>query len=339
MPVNENGGIIALAAALPVELVGIKKLGRFYKKNLGDIGYLRGDIHGVDVALFVSGVGEARAYETAKRACASLSLAAYISLGLSAALRPGLRPGDVVVGVSATSLASKGGQVYISDATLLKLAADALKEVRKVSFGPLLVTPKVAVTSAEKKGLAQASSFAALDMESAGAAKAAQEAGVPFIAIRAISDTLDEDLPVDFNRFMKEGGMDWPRFMAYVITHPGVIPGLMRLGRNSRLAATNLAAAVDRFMLTETRAKAISMLEDYLEGRISREVVHKWALDFVISKEWDELITKDKLLSDVIHALFDLHHEGDEEEFNPSRAELEHYRNRLQGKKAEGAMP
>jgi adenosylhomocysteine nucleosidase len=250
MPVNESGGIIALAAALPVELTGIKKLGGFFKKNLGGISYMRGDIHGVDVALFVSGVGDARAYETATTACASLSLAAYVYVGLSAALMPGLRPGDVVVGESTTSLASKGGQVYIPDATLLKLAEAALKEVRKVSFGPLLVTPKVAVTSAEKKGLAQAGSFAALDMESAGAARAAQEAGVPFIAIRAISDTLEEDLPVDFNRFMKSGGMDWPRFTLHVITHPGVIPGLMLLGRNSRLAATNLAEAVERVLLS-----------------------------------------------------------------------------------------
>lgn len=263
MPVNKDGGIIALAAALPVELTGIRKLdgftkeGRGYDNSLGGISFMRGDIHGVDVALFVSGVGDARAYETAKTVCASLPIAAYVSVGLSAALRPGLMAGDVVVGESTTSLASKEGQVYISDEALLKLAAAALKDARKVSFGPLLATPKVAVTSAEKKGLALAGGFVALDMESAGAARAASEAGVPFIAIRAISDTLEEDLPVDFNRFMKEGGMDWPRFIAHVITHPGVIPGLMRLGRNSRLAATNFAKAVEKVVLKMVDKSAI----------------------------------------------------------------------------------
>jgi len=245
---------IALAAALPAELSGIRKLGRFTKgcprrdDVLGDMCYLKGDIHGVDVALFVSGVGDARAYETAKNACAAISPRAYISVGLSGALKADLTPGDVIIGESTATLTQKAGEAFMPDGELLRLAMDALQGAGSVRAGALLASPNVAVTSVEKKALALAYRCAALDMETAGAARACDEAGVPFLAIRAISDTLDEDLPVDFNRFMAEGGLDWPRFLLHVLTHPFVIPGLVRLGMQSSLAERNLASAIGRVL-------------------------------------------------------------------------------------------
>jgi adenosylhomocysteine nucleosidase len=80
-------------------------------------------------------------------------------------------------------------------------------------------------------------------MESCGAARAASEAGVPFLAVRAVSDTVEEDLPLDFNLFMKEGGMDWARFIPFMVTHLGILPKLLNLGRNTGVASRNLAGA------------------------------------------------------------------------------------------------
>ena len=249
-----NRGCIVLAGALYAEMAGVRRLGRFRKAGAlkfgaDHISYYTGGIHGKDVALFVSGVGGAKAYGTAKAACAALPVRAYVSVGFSAALKPELRPGDVVVGVRAAHVDDQDA-CFESDRALLQTAMGALLGYGTCLFGPLLAADRVLTTSMEKRAVA--GSALALDMESLGAAKAASEAGVPFLAIRVISDTLDEDLPVDFNRFMKGGGMDWPRFFLHVVTHPGVIPGLMRLGRNSRLAAHNLAGAVDRFLLKLT---------------------------------------------------------------------------------------
>jgi len=238
-------GVVVLAGALPVELSGIRGKGAFVKAASGDIKYFKGGIHGVDVALVVSGIGEDRAYRAAKAVCEALSPKAYVSVGLSAALSPALKPGDIVIGESTASLAS--GTRYDSDSQLLEKAREALGSCGICSFGPVIASPKVVVKSTEKKELASKYNAVALDMETAGAARAAMEAGVPFIAIRAISDTLDEDLPVDFNRFTrKDGGMCWPRFIAHVLTHPATIGPLMRLGRQSNLAAGNLAWAVER---------------------------------------------------------------------------------------------
>jgi adenosylhomocysteine nucleosidase len=264
------GGIVALAGAVPVEISGIRRLGAFKRtaggldrgsysgsdilakdlalnrprRTLSHACYYKGDIHGRDVALFVSGIGAARAYETAKSACRALPLTAYISIGLSASLSADLKPGSLVVAESTASLSD--GLVHRSDEKLLMLARKTLGG--EASFGSVAVSSSVITYSKNKKEVALSCKALALDMETSGAARACGEEGVPFLAIRAISDALEEDLPVDFNLFVKDG-LDWPRFILHVVTHPGVIPGLIRLGKNSRVAARSLAGAVEKLVL------------------------------------------------------------------------------------------
>jgi len=138
------------------------------------------------------------------------------------------------------------GREYSSDRELAKLAMRELSVGDGVGFGTLLAEDKVVVASSEKKKIAARTSCIAVDMESAGAARAALEAGVPFIAVRAISDALEDDLPVDFNRFTSDGVLDYAGLLLHVVTHPSTIPPLIRLGRNSRTASENIASAVER---------------------------------------------------------------------------------------------
>jgi adenosylhomocysteine nucleosidase len=240
--------VIAIASALRMESSGLAKLGSFRKEQSGGIKYLKGGIHDMDTAIFVSGVGEEMAYRTAKAACLELQVRAYISIGLSGALSPDIGTGDVVVGECVKTASSGGFGEYRCDPGLLDIAAGAFTEDEMPKIGPLLAVEKVIVASKDKKKLAGAYNCLAVDMESAGAARAAKKAGVPFIAVRAISDELDEDLPVDFNRFTVEGRMDWPCFAFYVATHPGTIGPLIRLGRSSNLAVANLTAILDKVL-------------------------------------------------------------------------------------------
>jgi hypothetical protein len=53
---------------------------------------------------------------------------------------------------------------------------------------------------------------------------------------------------VDFNRFTSDGSMDWYRFIFHVMTHPRTVGPLMRLGKDSRLAAVRLAGAVEKVL-------------------------------------------------------------------------------------------
>lgn len=234
-------GAVVVAGAFPIELKYIRALGRFSKVEKGGFRLDMGVIRGMDVALVVSGAGDARAYSSAREAIRLLSPKAYISVGLSGGLEEELMPGEVVLG---ESTGFPDGTRYKADEVVMGrlLTGNTFKS------GPLLVSEKVITTSSGKREAAKTSGCIAVDMESCGAARAASEAGVPFLAIRAVSDTVDEDLPVDFNRFMKDGGMDWARLIPFMVTHPGVLPKLLNLGRKSGIASRNLAGAFSNIL-------------------------------------------------------------------------------------------
>ena len=73
--------------------------------------------------------------------------------------------------------------------------------------------------------------------------------GIPAIAIRAISDSVDDDLPLDMNRiFTDEGQVSIPRVLGQVALHPRAVPDLVRLGQNSKTAAESLANFLDKYI-------------------------------------------------------------------------------------------
>ena len=231
--------MIIFTGAFPFEIAGIRKRGNFHPAGHG---YFEGEIGGSPAVLAVSGIGEERAYKTAKEILGLFPGArAYVSVGLSASLTHELSPGDIVGAVEIVT-ASSPLNTHPCDPGLI----DAVSKIR-CRTGKFIAASKTVITSLEKKEIARASGAIALDMESGGAARGSIEAGVPFISIRAISDGLDEDLPVDFNLLMREGKMCWGRFIVYFMTHPAKIPPLMRLGRNSRLARERLGDAINLF--------------------------------------------------------------------------------------------
>jgi adenosylhomocysteine nucleosidase len=86
-------------------------------------------------------------------------------------------------------------------------------------------------------------------MESGEVLYEAAAFGAKGIAVRAISDAADEDLPLDFNRVTTPSGeVSIPRVLAEVVRHPLSTPALMRFGNQSRMAAEKLAAFLDRYV-------------------------------------------------------------------------------------------
>jgi hypothetical protein len=79
-------------------------------------------------------------------------------------------------------------------------------------------------------------------METAAAARVCEARGIPWAAVRAISDTADEALPLDFNRLRDpDGGLATSRVALAALARPASIPGLLRLGRHTGLASQALA--------------------------------------------------------------------------------------------------
>lgn len=98
----------------------------------------------------------------------------------------------------------------------------------------------------------------AVEMESFGILSAAAESGVPAVAIRAVSDLADENLPLDMNEvFSDEGKVSVSRVLGQVARHPGAVPGLVKLGQQSKTAAEALARFLDRYVAMVAERSAV----------------------------------------------------------------------------------
>jgi adenosylhomocysteine nucleosidase len=89
----------------------------------------------------------------------------------------------------------------------------------------------------------------AVDMETVAVAKVCDERGVPWSAVRAVSDPADDDSvnPDVMGLVKPDGSPDVGRSIRYLLRHPLRLPKLAALGRDATAAATVAA---------ETAAKA-----------------------------------------------------------------------------------
>lgn len=111
----------------------------------------------------------------------------------------------------------------------------------------LATSPKVAPYS-EKRRLTSAYQTALVDMEAAAIARLAAMRGIPFYAIKGVSDGLNERLP-DFNRFLTPTGQfQLARFTLFAILRPWYWPALIRMGENSKRASQSIAETLLDFL-------------------------------------------------------------------------------------------
>jgi adenosylhomocysteine nucleosidase len=164
-----------------------------------------------------------------------------ISTGLAGALDPSLTPGNIVAGRRCEALSE--ALKTSSDSDLLNLALTANALVVDV----FLTSETILVAATEKRSLS--SSGSVVEMESAYILAAAFELRIPVVAVRAISDAADEDLPVDFQQIVdSRGRVRFPPLLKELALHPHRLPLLIQFGRQSRAAAVSLADFLDKFI-------------------------------------------------------------------------------------------
>lgn len=201
-----------------------------------------------------TGVGPQKARETAKAVFAQDAFSLAISSGYACALRQA-NVGDILIGTRVAAVPSEATAVF--DYMEVEgperdrwRAALGAKAGGCAAAGDFISLDRIVWRAADKAALAQRTQATGLDMESAALAGESKSAGVPFLIVRSVSDLLMEELPLDFNLFLRPTG--WLKGLWAVIVRPSSLLGLARLRRQSAVAAGSLttclrAAADARF--------------------------------------------------------------------------------------------
>ncbi len=205
------------------------------------------------VVLVQTGVGPEKAGTVCRTALALGPLDLAVSTGFACALVPS-RIGDLLIGTEAAryraATPAPGPDLIVPCATDAVVRAMRTAEAAGLParLGRIATVPVVLWRAADKRAMAAGAGGVGLDMESAEIGAAAAERAVPFLVVRAVSDLLDEDLPLDFNLFLTRRG--WARGAWQVLTNPASLAGLNRLrqqsGRAAERVSTFWAAFLDR---------------------------------------------------------------------------------------------
>ncbi len=162
-----------------------------------------------------------------------------ISIGIAGALSPQLEAGDCII---ASTVIAKGTR-YDTDNGWTARLRRALPDPR---VAPIAGVDRIAATVEEKAALFKETGADAADMESHIAAVIAKESGLPFAALRVISDRADHTLPPAALAAMKpNGGIALGRVLRSIAFRPAQIPALMRTSRESEKAFVALVRCRD----------------------------------------------------------------------------------------------
>jgi adenosylhomocysteine nucleosidase len=182
------------------------------------------------VATLTVGIGRKNAEKALRKFLSGTSPQMVFICGFAGGLNPKFKVGDVVFEIGNLK-PDMGNRLVIAGA-------------KKALF---FCADKIATTVAEKKKLFDKTGADAVEMESAGIRAVCYERGIPCGIIRVISDTANENLPLDFNALAKpDKSLDFNKLALAVAKSPWKIGALMKLQKETSFAAKQLAAILDK---------------------------------------------------------------------------------------------
>jgi adenosylhomocysteine nucleosidase len=233
------GQRIAIISAVHEELSEILALMPDEKQTvIGGRTFWSGHLQGHEVVTVLSGMGKVAAATTATTLCEHFAPEQVIFTGVAGGLAPGVEVGDIVVGtgflqhdLDASPLYPRwevpgyAQQWFKADGALTQVlhaaAKDAVTWLPKlldettlrglglhtpsVHEGDVITGDRFVATETESARLrADLPQALAVDMESAAVAMVCHDYGLPFGAVRTISDRADQSAHLDFQHFLNQ---------------------------------------------------------------------------------------------------------------------------------------
>jgi adenosylhomocysteine nucleosidase len=244
---------IALIAAMPEETKPLLcRIGAYQSGKLAGFPLFRFTVASRRCCLIESGMGHARAARAATALVDTTQPDVLVNFGFGGAVEPGPTVGDIVV---AQRLYCCHGRHFSEEAGIAQPLSDTLasslaerlsSEQFSIHRGTFITATEILTKSVLRDRLPAGVTHPVLEMETVAVARIATRAGIPLVAIRAISDDAAEELGFAITDFTDaDMNLKISRVLLSVAKNPRLIPQLLRLARNTRIAGANLAAAVE----------------------------------------------------------------------------------------------
>lgn len=243
---------IGLVAAMPEECTPLLRQVEGYAViKLDRFPAFRFRAGSAEVCLVRAGMGPERAAGAAESLICAFQPETIISFGFGGGVLSGPEVGDLVIAERLLWL--KDGRFTEQPLPHLD-TANAVRQALAVALphldghlhlGTFITTCRIENKRELSGRLPEGSACPLLEMESSAVARAAMEAGLPFVAVRAVSDDAGEELGFDLAEFCDiELNVSISRVLLALARKPWILPQLLRLSRNSRLAGKSLAVGI-----------------------------------------------------------------------------------------------
>ncbi len=166
------------------------------------------------------------------------SIRGIVSFGVAGGLNPSLRSGDIVI--ASEIVAAEKRWITASPLTEMLISLP-VKGRRNVLNGILAGVEEVVLGQVGKSALRATTGADAVDMESHIAARYAEDNGLPFAALRVISDPAHRALPrLAADALKPNGNVDVWKVMRGIARKPSEIRALVHSGRDFNRALRGL---------------------------------------------------------------------------------------------------
>jgi len=187
-----------------------------------------GALNGHDVRLCLSGMIPTIAKDRVTRFLDNHVPELMISCGLAGALSPKVLVGDLIVQSLDSSLSTHAEQILS-------------KRGMAFHVGPLVTVSKPVLTPEARREVFASSQAIGVDMESQTIAELCRQRGIPCMAIKGVSDGIEDDLSPILGGFEV---VHIPKIARHVLFSPSTWGLAIRMARQSYSAATNLGHGV-----------------------------------------------------------------------------------------------
>ena len=242
--------MILILAALDIEINSLKKVCKA-KRVKGVNGHSKifiGKCFEKELMMAVTKMGKQNAKKAGEYVFENYSFDAVINAGFAGSAQENFRVGDVVICRSckiANDQEFSTGmltETIKSDERLLRIARELEdKGDYNLTEGDCFTALRIITEPEMKKQIGKLSDVSVIDIEGYWFAAASRDRNLPFLAIKSISDAVDEKM-TDFNFLFEEKLTMLGKFFRYVLIllMPSRLKAILRMRKNCSVAERNL---------------------------------------------------------------------------------------------------